>query len=227
MKSGPDPERLLVSWVRLVQARWAATGVPRRDRDLLLQQLLRELATARAAGAHVEELIDTPPAVFADSCATGLGLRHRPIGTAGLLTVCLGTGVVATGAAWWLLLSLSRDPAVPTGFDEGVFYLLTDLALIAAVLTTMVMMVHWTYRHHAEVSTLTPRLAVTLIAATVVGFPLASLYGSGHGYSWSRTVIATEALIVLFFLALGTLWAQRWASLRRKAGQPGLRGAAL
>jgi hypothetical protein len=34
--STPEPEWLFLSWVRLVQARWALTGVPRRDRERLL-----------------------------------------------------------------------------------------------------------------------------------------------------------------------------------------------
>lgn len=223
--SGPEPDWLLVSWVRLVQARWAATGVSRRDRDELLQQLLRDLATARAAGARVEELVATPPAVFADSCAAGLRSRHTPIGTAGLVAVCLGTGVVTTGAAWSFLLSFSMGEAIPPGFDEGTFYLLVDMALIAAVLTAMVVMARWIYRRHAEISTLTPRLTVALTGATVVGFPFASLYGSGQGYSTSPAVIAVEVLIVLVFLALGTLAAQRWTSHRHKAGQLGARSA--
>lgn len=220
--SGPEPEWLLVSWVRLVQVRWAATGVSRRDRTELLQQLLRDLATARAAGARVEELMATPPAVFADSCAAGLRSRHIPIGTAGLVAVCLGTGVIATGAAWSFLLSLSMRDAVPPGFDETTFYLLVDLGSIAAVLTAMVVMARLRYRRRAEISMLTPRLAITLTGATVIGFPLASLYGSGQGYSLSPAVIAVEILIVLVFLALGTIMAQRWTSVRRKAVHPGV-----
>lgn len=89
--SGPEPEWLLVSWVRIVQARWVATGVPRTDRSELLSQLLRDLATARAAGARIEELVAVSPVVFADSCAAGLKSRLSRIDTASLLTVCLGT----------------------------------------------------------------------------------------------------------------------------------------
>lgn len=215
--SGPEPEWLLVSWLRLVQARWMVTGVPRRDREDLLQQLLRDLATARAAGARIEELVATPPAVFADSCTAGLRSRYGSISTVGLLIVCLGTGIASTGAAWLLLLTFSHFAAAPPGFDEGTFYLLIDLALIAAVLAVMVAVPRWKYRRHAETATLTPRLAIALTGATVVGFPLASLYGSSQAYSLNPTVIASEVLIVLSFLALATITAQRWNRIRPKA----------
>lgn len=224
--SGPEPEWLLVSWVRLVQARWVATGVPRRDREHLLQQLLRDLAMARASGARIEELVATPPAVFADACAAGLKSRHSSVSTVGLLAVCLGTGVVATGAAWLFLLELSQVDAVPPGFDEGTYYLLADLAVIAAVLTAMVAAARWTYRRHLEIATLTPRLALALTAATVVGFPLASLYGSSQGYSLNPAVIGVECLIVLVFLALAIVTARRWATLRRQADLRGVGGPA-
>ena len=101
--TGPEPEWLLPSWVRLVRARWAATGVSRADRAVLLDQLLQDLAAARAAGATVTELVATPPEVFADSCAAGLMSRSAGIDTASLLAVCLGSGMVAAGAAWFAL----------------------------------------------------------------------------------------------------------------------------
>lgn len=208
--NGSEPEWLLVSWLRLVRARWVATGVPRGEREELMQQLLRDLATARAAGARIDELVAMQPAIFADGCAQGLTSRHSPISLRGLLAVCLGAGIVAAACAWTFLVRLSSVAAAPPGFDEGIFYLLIDLGLLAAVLTVMVGTVRFWYRRRVEIATLTPRLAITLTGATVVGFPLASLYGSTQGYSLSLAVIGVEVLIVLCFLALGALAAQRW-----------------
>ncbi len=225
--SGPEPEWLLMSWVRWVQARWVMTGVPRRERGELLQQLLDDLAAARAGGARIEELIATHPSVFADSCSMGLRSRYSPIGVGGLLAVCLVTGAVGAAGAWLFLLSLVEIDLVPPGFDEGIFYLLIDLGLIAAVLTAMVVVARWTFRRHAEVAALTPRLAMGLACATVVGFPLASLYGSKWAYSLSPSVVGVEVLIVLAFLTFGTVAAQRWTKLHRRAGRRGVSSAIL
>ena len=152
--SGPEPEWMLTSWVRLVQARWVATGVSRDDRSDLLRQLLRDLAAARAAGASIDELVATSPAVFADSCAAGLKSRTTGIDTASLLLVCLGTGVIATGMTWLLLITrvvnLPSEP--PLGLDQSAFFLFLVLFFAAAVLAAMVAAVRWTFRHRLEVA---------------------------------------------------------------------------
>lgn len=202
-----------------------ATGVPRADRSELLRQLLRDLATVRAAGARVEELVAVSPVVFADSCAAGLKSRLSGIDTAGLLTVCLGTGVVASGAAW-VFMVMARWPEVPPlGLDQGTFFVFVDLFVVAAVLTAMVAAVRWTFRRSVEIAALTPRLAVTLAAGTLAGFPLASAYGATQNYGASLDVIGVEALIVLLFLAVATVAAQRWTRPRRTLGLSGIRNS--
>ncbi|WP_157720342.1 hypothetical protein [Friedmanniella luteola] len=55
----PELEWLLASWVRLVRSRWAATGMSREDRAVLLRQRLKDLAAARAVGATINELVAT------------------------------------------------------------------------------------------------------------------------------------------------------------------------
>ena len=217
--SEPGPEWMLVSWVRLVQARWIATGVSRTDRSDLLRQLLRDLAAARAAGATIEELVATPPAAFADSCAAGLGSRLAGIDTARLLLVCLGTGVAATGVAWVLLLNVLWPSVAPLGLDEDVFYLFVDLFVAAVVLATMVVAVRWTFRRRREAAALAPRLAVTLTGGALLGFPLASAYGAAHSYVATPDVVGVEVLIVLAFLSVATLAAQRWTQPRRPLGR--------
>lgn len=210
--SKPEPQWMLTSWVRLVQARWVATGVPRADRSDLLRQLLRDLAAARAAGASIEELVATSPAAFADSCAAGLKSRTSGIDTASLLLVCLGTGVIATGVTWLLLITmvvhLRNEP--PLGLDQTVFFLFVALFFAAAVVATMVVAVRWTFRRRLEAAALAPRLAVTLSAGALLGFPFASAYGATQNYSASLDVVGVEALIVLTFLAAATRVAQRW-----------------
>ncbi len=206
-----EPEWLLMLWVRLIQVRWVMTRVPRRDRRELLHQLLRDLAAARAGGARIDELIATHPSRFADSCASSLRWRYRPIGVGGLLLVCLGTGALGAAAAWmFLLLLVNAGVEAPAGLDAGVFFLLIDLGLVAAVLLAMVGVVRWRFRRHVEVVALTPRLAVGLAVATVIGFPLASLYGSVWAYSWDPFVVGVEVLIVLAFLARGIVAAHGW-----------------
>lgn len=218
--SGPEPQRLLTSWVRQVQARWMATGVPREDRSDLLRQLLRDLAAARAAGAPIDELVATPPAVFADSCTAGLRARNAGIDTASLLLVCLGTGVLATGTAWLLLITMVVDlpSEPPLGLDQGFFFLFLVLFFAAAVLTAMVVAVRWTFRRRPEAAALAPRLAVTLTAGALLGFPFASAYGATQNYGASLDVVGVEALIVLAFLATATGVAQRWTRPRRDLG---------
>lgn len=213
--TGPEPEWMLVAWVRLVNARWVVTGVPRRVRAQLLLQLLRDLATARAAGARIEELTATPPAVFADSCAPGRRPHDAAIDTAGLLMVCLGTGVVASAAAWSFLVATSYVDVDRFGLDDTVFAIFLILFVVAAVLAVMVAAVRWVYRRHASATALTPRLAVTLTAGTLVGFPLASIYGASRAYSLSPDVVGGEAVIVLSFLAVATVTAQHWATATR------------
>lgn len=215
--SGPEPEWLLTSWVRLVQARWVAIGVPRDDRSDLLRQLLRDLAAARAAGATIDELVATSPAAFADSCAAGLRSRVTGIDTASLLLVCLGTGVVAAGAAWLVLITTAWPSVPPLGLDQTVFVLFLLLFIAAAVLATMVVVVRWTFRRRLEAAALAPRLAVTLTAGALLGFPFASAYGATQNYGASLDVIGVEALIVLTFLAGATVTAQRWTSPRRRS----------
>lgn len=217
--SGPEPEWLLTSWVQLVQARWVATGVSREDRSDLLRQLLRDLAAARVAGATIDELVATSPAAFADSCAAGLKSRITGIDTASLLLVCLGTGVVATGAAWLFLITRSWPSEPPLGLDQTVFFLFLELFVAAAVLAAMVVAVRWTFRRRLEAAALAPRLAVTLTAGALLGFPFASAYGATQNYGASLDVIGMEALIVLMFLAGATVVAQRWTRPRRRLGQ--------
>lgn len=215
--SGPEPQWMLTSWVRLVQARWVATGVSREDRSDLLRQLLRDLAAARAAGATIDELVATSPAAFADSCAAGLKSRSTAIDTASLLLVCLGTGVIATGMAWLLLITMVVDlpSEPPLGLDQSVFFLFLVLFFAAAVLTAMVVAVRWTFRRRLEAAALAPRLAVSLAAGALLGFPFASAYGATQNYGASLDVIGVEALIVLTFLAAATVIAQRWTRPRR------------
>ena len=227
--SGPEPEWLLTSWVRMVQARWVASGVPREDRSDLLRQLLRDLATARAAGATIDELVATSPTAFADSCTAGLRSRSAGIDTASLLLVCLGTGVVATGTAWLLLITMAVDlpSEPPLGLDQGFFFLFLVLFFAAAVLAAMVAAVRWTFRRRREAAALAPRLAVTLTAGALLGFPFASAYGATQNYGASLDVVGVEALIVLAFLAAATGVAQRWTRPRRTLdGQRGA-GSAL
>jgi hypothetical protein len=214
-----EPEWLLAGWVRLVRARWAATGVPRRVRDELLQQLLQDLATARAAGAGIEELIATPPAVFADSCTASLGSRLGSISTASLLEVCLGTGVVGATAAYGSLFLIPFPVLVPFGLDEGVFFLFVDLWLGLMVLIAMVGAVRWTFRRYPETAALVPRLAAGLAVSTLVGFPLASAYGARWNYSTDLAVILVEALIVLAFMAGAVVVAQHSAYRQGRRAQ--------
>lgn len=123
--NGSEPEWLLVAWVRSVDARWVATGVPRKVRARFLHQLLQDLATARGAGARIVELVATPPEVFADGLEAP---QSRPIGILGLLLVCLSTGVVGAGAAWlFLLVAANRADAMPFGLDEVTFAIFLDV----------------------------------------------------------------------------------------------------
>ncbi len=216
MDQDPEPEWLLAQWLRLVEGRWATTGIPRRVRAQLLRQLLQDLATARAAGARIEELTASPPAPFADSVAAGLRSRSRPVSTPRLLTVCLGTGCVAAGAAWLFLLLVSRLDIEPPASFALEFYLFLDLFCVAAVLTAMVGAARWAYRKRAGAAALTPRLAVTLTVATLVGFPLASAFGATQDYNVDLGVVTVEALIVLMSLAGGIVVAQRWTARPRK-----------
>lgn len=217
--SGPEPEWLLAAWVRLVQTRWLATGVSRADRSNLLRQLLSDLAAARAGGASVDELVATPPAAFADSCAAGLRSRTAPINLAPLLGVCLGTGVVAAGMAWIVLNLIVRAMSDMAILDQVAFSLGIDLLLAAMVLAAMVVAVRWVFRRQQEAVTLAPRLAVTLTSGAVFGFPLASAYGASQAYSVKPDVVGVEVLIVLTALAIATVVAQRWTRPRRRLGQ--------
>lgn len=203
-----EPEWLLAGWVRLVRARWTATGVPSRIRDELLRQLLEDLATARAAGARIEELIASHPAAFADACTAGLGSRLGSVSTVRLLKVCLGTGVLGATAAYGSLFVIPFPTLVPFGLDEGVFFLFVDLWLGLMVLTAMVGAVRWTFRRYEETAALVPRLAAGLTLATLLGFPLASAFGASLNYSTNPGVILLESLIVLGFLAVAVVLAQ-------------------
>lgn len=221
--NGTEPEWLLAAWVQSVDARWVATGVPRNVRARLLHQLLRDLATAGGAGAQIVELVATPPQVFADGCTAGMNaFPSRPIGVGGLLLVCLGAGVVGAGAAWLLMLLTARwAPVVtPFGLDEGDFYLFVDLFVIAAVLGLMVVAVRLVFRRHADSAALAPRLAATLVAGTLVGFPLASVYGASHAYSVNPDVVGVECVIVLAFLALAVILARKWTMLAQGPETP-------
>ncbi len=215
-KPESEPEWLLSSWVRLVQSRWAATGVSRVDRTVLLRQLLQDLASARAEGATINELVATPPAEFADSCAAGLMSRSAGIDILPLLGVCLGTGVVAVGAAWFALKAgvQALDDARAGILDAPWFGLSVDLFLALAVLATMVCAVRWTFRLQKETAKLVPRLAVALAGASLFGFAAASAYGARWGYSVRPDVVGVEVLIMLVFLALAATLAQRWARHR-------------
>lgn len=213
--NGTEPEWLLVAWVRSVDARWVATGVPRKVRAKLLHQLCRDLATARGAGARIVELVATPPEVFADACAAGMEAPpSRPIGIVGLLLVCLGAGVVGAGAAWLFLLAAANwADATPFGLDEVTFAIFLDVSLVAVVLGLMVVAVRLTFRRHADSAALAPRLAATLVGGTLVGFPLASVYGASRAYSLNPAVVGVESFIVLAFLALAVILARRWTML--------------
>lgn len=206
--NGSEPEWLLAGWVRLVQVRWSATGVPPRVRRELLRQLLQDLATARAAGAGIEELIATHPAAFADSCTASLGSRLGSISTVSLLKVCLGTGVSGAAAAYGSLFLIPFPDLVPFGLDDGVFFLFVDLWLGLMVLTAMVGAVRWTFRRYRETAVLVPRLAAGLAVGALLGFPLASAFGASRGYSTNLAIILLEALIVLAFLAGAVVLAQ-------------------
>lgn len=215
--SGPEPEWLLPSWVRLVRAWWAATGVSRADRAVLLDQLLQDLAAARAAGATVTELVATPPEVFADSCAAGLMSRSAGIDTASLLAVCLGSGMVAAGAAWFALkagVQAISDSSLTAILDTEWFTLSVDLFLAVGVLAVMVGAVRWAFRLQQQTAKLAPRLAITLTGGSLIGFPLASAYGASTAYSIRPDVVGVEVLIMLTFLAVATVLAQRWARHR-------------
>lgn len=133
--------------------------------------------------------------------------------------VCLGTGVVATGAAWLFLITRSWSSEPPLGLDQTVFFLFLKLFVAAAVLAAMVVAVRWTFRRRLEAAALAPRLAVTLTAGALLGFPFASAYGATQNYGASLDVIGVEALIVLIFLAGATVVAQRWTRPRRRLGQ--------
>ena len=210
MNGEPEPEWLLVEWVRLVEARWVAQGIPRRTREELRSRLLADLAAARAAGARIGELTATPPDEFADATAAGLRSRWSPISTTGLVLICLGAGLAAAGTGWLLLALLSNLDVGTFGLDEGEFYLFVDLFIVAAVLAVMVLAGRWAYRSHAEVAALTPRLAVALALGTLVGFPLASAYGARWAYSLDARVVGVEVVIVAVFLVLAVVAAQRW-----------------
>lgn len=219
--STPEPEWLLASWVRLVQARWAATGVSRADRRILLSQLLQDLGAARAGGASINELVATPPAVFADSCAAGLTSRSAGIDLFPLLGVCLGTGVVGAGVAWFALKAgvQALDDAGAGILDAPWFGLSADLFLALVVLAAMVSAVRWTFRLQLETAMLVPRLAATLTWGSLVGFASASAYGARWAYSTRLDVVRVEVLIMIGFLAVATVAAQRWARRRpRRTG---------
>ena len=214
--SKPEPEWLLASWVRLVQARWAATGVSRADRRVLLRQLLQDLAAARAGGASINELVATSPAVFADSCAVGLMSRSAGIELLPLLGVCLGTGVASAGVAWFALVAgvQALDNAGARILDAPWFGLSVDLFLALAVLAAMLSAVRWTFRLQLETVMLVPRLGAALATGSLLGFTAASAYGARWAYSVSPEVIGVEILIMLGFLAVATMLAQRWARHR-------------
>lgn len=58
-----------------------------------------------------------------------------------------------------------------------------------------------------------------LAAGTLVGFPLASALGATQGYSLNPAVITAEATVVLAFLTVAIVSAQRWTmSLHRMRG---------
>ena len=214
MHDDPEPEWLLVEWLRLIEARWSTIGISRRSRAELMRQLRDDLAAARAAGARIEELTATPPAVFADSIAAGLRSRYSPISTPRLVGTCLVVAVGAAGPAWLFLSLLSGLDLGTLGLDEGTFYTFVDLFLIAAVLALMVAVTRWIYRSHIDAAALTPRLAVALTVGTLTGLPLASAYQANHRYSPS--VLGTEAAIVLLFLAAAVVVAQRWTTRPRR-----------
>lgn len=212
--SRPEPEWLLASWVRLVQSRWAATGVSRADRTVLLRQLLQDLATARAEGASINELVATPPAVFADSCAAGLMSRSAGIEMLPLIGVCLGTGVVAAGAAWSALKAMVQVLSNAVVLDAPWFGLTVDLFLAFVVLTTMVGAVRWKFRLQLETALLVPRLAAALGGGSLFGFAAASAYGARWGYSVRPDVVGVEVVIMLAFLVVAVMLAQWWARHR-------------
>lgn len=103
----------------------------------------------------------------------------------------------------------------PLGLDQSAFALFLVLFFAAAVLTSMVVAVRWTFRRRLEAAALAPRLAVTLTAGALLGFPFAAAYGATQNYSADLDVVGVEALIVLTFLAAATRVAQRWAHPRR------------
>lgn len=223
--SKPEPEWLLASWARLVRSRWGVTGVSRADRTVLLRQLLQDLAAARAEGATVHELVATPPAVFADSCAAGLRSRSAGIEMLPLLGVCLSTGVVAVGLAWFALKAgvQALDDARAGILDAPWFGLSVDLFLALAVLAAMVGAVRWKFRLQLETGLLVPRLAAALAGGSLFGFAAASAYGARWGYSVRPDVVGVEVLIMLAFLAGAVMLAQRWA--RHRLQQTYLRSA--
>ena len=212
----PEPEWLLASWVRQVQSRWAATGVSRADRTVLLRQLLQELTAARAAGATIDELVATAPEVFADSCAAGLTSRSAGVDLLPLLRVCLGTGLLAAGAAWLALVAgvEALDEARATILDAPWFGLSVDLFLALVVLAAMVGAVRRKFRLQRETALLVPRLAAALAGGSLFGFAAASAYGARWGYSVRPDVVGVEMLIVLSFLVVAVALAQRWARHR-------------
>lgn len=108
-----EQDWLLNEWLRMVHARWVVIGISRDDRAGLLRRLREDLTEARAAGASVEDLISTPPHVFADASATGLRSRHAPIDTDHLLVTCVPAGAVAAAVAWLVLALLSRVLVLP------------------------------------------------------------------------------------------------------------------
>lgn len=158
--------------------------------------------------------------MFADSCTAGLKSRSTGIDTASLLLVCLGSGVILTGLAWLLLITMVVDlpSEPPLGLDQSAFFVFLVLFFAAAVLAAMVIAVRWTFRRQLEAAALAPRLAVTLTAGALLGFPLASAYGATQNYGASLYIVGVEALIVLTFLAAATLIAQRWTRPRRRLG---------
>lgn len=215
----PEPEWLLSSWVRLVRSRWAATGVSRADREMLLYRLHQDLTLARAEGATINELVATSPEDFADSCAAGLMSRSAGVDVLSLIAVCLGSGIVATGVAWTALNLGVRILADSTILDAAWFTLSVDLALALAVLATMVGAVRWAFRVQPDTALLVPRLAITLVAGSLLGFAAASAYGAAWGYSVRPDVVGFEAAIMLAALVLATILAQHWARHRpRQAG---------
>ncbi len=214
--------RRVDAWLDRVEQALNRLGVPARTRRRLMADLQRDMESAGATGANLDELLPDDVVLFARDLAdaNGIRLEPQPIGLAAtlrnMILAAVGGGVLGTVFSRFLLHSvltqaMSQVPDIP---EIQRFYGIGAALVVLCILAAVWLRLH--ERPMANKHTLvTFALAFTL--GGLVGIFPSSLWAPSAGFSRAEIVLFIEAGVALLLCAAGLMLILRMTRTNRSS----------